>query len=302
MNIKDLTNVKWSETPSDWKRWFPPIEDKIRIIDCGCGITIPESVPDICDKKEIDPRPKANYDIMAEDDFTLPFFEEDFNVIEEKSDPGFIVIHQNVGSLPPYAAEAYCLRVKEQFTKGQEWLDFKKKYPNWSFLLLPTNENDSWVEVFHKDDKHREEVGNLIVQKLNNEPPQLLQDSSSLYEKARNYVYTMLGAPVVKVELTLDQLTFCYKHSLNTMADAYNKKKEHTYLDHAHSTNEDFFFSGVLAHAKIILGRIRMSQDVPADGRTHLTGEQLYQEGKADLNKWKEELGPDAGFDDSVIE
>src|SRR4051812_2781267 len=57
--------------------------------------------------------------------------------------PGFIVIHQNVGNLECHKAEMFCDRVKDNFTKSKQWLEFKESYPGWNFILLPSRSGES---------------------------------------------------------------------------------------------------------------------------------------------------------------
>jgi hypothetical protein len=242
---------------------------------------------------------------LSEDEFSLELADEEEIVYDEPCQecdedvpgkdypPGFIAIHQNVGKLPPFRAEAFCERVKDKFCKSQEWLDFKKKYPNWNFILQPTREYESYVEIYHDDGKHREEVTSVVV-KCFSDTAEVLQDTPDLRRRANEYTLLMLGAPVVSVELTEDHLRFCYEHSFNTLRDAFSRKKHFTLLDSARAQDDNFLFEGMLAHATVILARIRMQNGVPEDGRAHMNAKELYEDGMEKLRKWKRWLNPDA--------
>lgn len=210
---------------------------------------------------------------------------------EDSRPPGFIVIHQHIGSLAPHKAEAFCERVKDHFTKSKEWLDFKAKNPNWSFVLLPSRTEESFVEVFHEDAGVRKnvisEIAKIVLEK---EPP--IQDSPELRRRIKDYILLMLGAPVVKLEFTEDQLNFCYEHTLNLIHDYHTRVKRFSMTESYRAQSEDFLQRGAYAHAMVILGRIRMQQNVPQDGRTHLPAEDLYNEGKETLAEWKAWLVP----------
>jgi hypothetical protein len=209
-------------------------------------------------------------------------------VYNDPKPPGFIVVNQFIGQLPPYKAEAFCERIKDKFTKSEDWLKFKEKYPNWNFLLIPTRTQESFVQIFHEDENHRKEVRNQIVQIVTEEDPPI-QDTEELHKKVIDYILLMLGAPVIKVELTQDQLDFCYKHALNTIHDYHARVRQHTITDSYLCQSEDFFCEGALAHAMVILARIRMENGVPKEG-THLTAQDLYKEGKERLEEWKNRI------------
>lgn len=203
--------------------------------------------------------------------------------------PGFVVLHQNIGSLPPYNAEAFCERVKDKFTKTKEWLEFKAMFPNWNFLLVPSRTEESRVEVYHEDDCERKKVIGEIVQRVTNED-QPIQDSEKLRNRVKDYVKLMLGAPVVKLEFTEDQLDFCYEHSLNIIHDAASMKKRYTMTDSYFAQSEDFLQAGALAHAMIILARIRMHQAMPKDTPAYLEPRDMYEEGVKRLANWKKAM------------
>lgn len=216
-------------------------------------------------------------------------FNEEFPAVQEHPQPGFIVIHQNVGNLSPQKADAFCERVRDYFTNSKQWRDFKEKYPHWSFILLPSRTEESYVEVFHEGAEEREMIASEIVTR-NSLAEIPLQDSPGLEGRVKQYILMMLGAPVVNVELSETALYFCYKHSLNIIHDHHARALKETSTHSYRAQSEDFLCAGALAHAMMILGRIRMQNGVPNDGRVHLDPQQLYDEGKEKLTAWKASL------------
>lgn len=206
----------------------------------------------------------------------------------EGKTPGFIIIHQNVGSLPPANAEMFCERVKDKFINSKEWLEFKKKFPNWNFVLLPSRTEESYVEVFHEEDGQRKEVIGVIASIINDEEPPL-PDTPELKKKVIDYILMMCGAPVLKLEFTEDQLDFCYIHTLNQVHDYHRRVKKFTFTESYRAQSVAFLCAGALAHAKVILGRIRQHQYIPDDS-LFLHPDDLYNEGKLELTAWKNQL------------
>lgn len=209
------------------------------------------------------------------DDGFLPEVQKE---IRKNQQPGFIVIHQNVGSLPPQKAEALCERVKNYFTNSKHWIDFKQKFPHWNFVLLPNREGKSFVEVFHENAGERKEIISEMASRNDKNKTPALEDTPELAEKVKNYVLLMLGAPAVAVALTESVLDFCYKHPLNIINDYGAKFLRHNFT-HCYllTQNEDFLCEGSLAHAMVIWGRTKVSSF-------------LYTEGKEKLDKWKSTL------------
>ncbi len=217
----------------------------------------------------------------------------------KKDAPGFIVVHQDVGRLPPHKAQVFCEKVKEQFCNTEEWKEFKERFPNWNFILQPTREFDSYVEIYHEDEGQRQEVQNILVECLS-EDAQIIEDTPELRKQVKDYVLLMLGAPVIKLEFTEDQLNFCYEHSLMAIREAFSRKKYFNLLDSARAQDTNFLCEGALAHATIMLARIRMQQGLPPgpDGK-FLDPQALYEEGKERLASWREWLNPDKFNEDA---
>ncbi len=218
----------------------------------------------------------------------LKLVDEPINECEGKT-PGFIVIHQNVGNMPPANAEMFCERVKDKFTKSDEWLEFKKKFPNWSFVLLPSRTEESYVEVFHEEDGERKQVIGVIASMITDQEPPL-EDTPELKKRVIDYILMMFGAPVVKLEFTDDQLDFCYTHTLNQIHDYHHRVRKFTFTESYRAQSVGFLCAGALAHAKVMLGRIRQQQNVPDDGHIHLHPNDLYNEGKLELTAWRNQL------------
>ena len=101
----------------------------------------------------------------------------------------------------------------------------------------------------------------------------------------KEFVLLMLGAPVVKVELSSQQLEAI--HDYVTMVVGKYEVPE--------AKKEVFIINGILAHSKYVLGRIRSKyQTVPGpnDTQVALDGQQLVYEGVSDITEWKVELDP----------
>jgi hypothetical protein len=209
-----------------------------------------------------------------------------------KDVPGFIVIHQHVGSLPPTTAEAMCERVKKRFTESPEWLEFKEKFPNWNFLMLPVRDHESYIEIYCEDEGGRKAIESIIMYTGVEVDPVLIEDTPELRQRAKDYVRIMLGAPAVTVELDDGQIDLCFETALKAIHNACHNIKEFTLLDAAIGQDQQFLMDGVLAYATIILSRMRAlnSQHIAAD---NLGSPQfLYKEGKDQLDNWKSRLYP----------
>ena len=213
---------------------------------------------------------------------------------KKKDSPGFIVINQCVGAMPPHQAEAMCNRVKDHFCSSKEWVEFHEKYPNWNFILQPVRDSDSYVEIYHDDEGQRKEVQSVVVECLEQEP-QMIEDTAELRKRAKEYVLLMLGAPVAKIELTDGQLDFCYDSALNKLQHAYARRKYFTLLDSARAQDENFLIDGVLAHAMIVLGRIRTHSGCDPEARN------LLLEGEENLNIWQSRLTPETIEEQEIV-
>lgn len=195
---------------------------------------------------------------------------------KEQKEPGFIVIHQYVGNLPTEKAEAFCAKVRDHFTQGKDWEDFKEKYPNWNFVLIPSRTEESRIEVFHENETERKNIISEIANR-NSTCESPLKDSPELEKQVKNYVTMMLGNVKVS-EATLD---FCYRHCLNIIND-YHLRRFHYTLTYSHlAQNANFLCEGALAHAMIIVSRTLTEES-----------EFLYKEGKEKLEIWKKQLSP----------
>lgn len=212
--------------------------------------------------------------------------EEDMNLFFDAK-PGFIIIHQYVGNMSPLHADSFCQMIKARFTESKEFLEFKEKFPNWNFALLPSKTESSYVEVYHEEDGERENVMGEIANLVQSET-MLVKDTIELKNQAIDYALMMLGAPVVKIELDQSQLDFCYMHSVNLMNDAALRNKKYNLTDSYFVNKKDILFEGVLAHAMHMLENVRKSEPVPEDAQdiTKFRNENLRESAQR-LKDWR---------------
>ncbi len=192
---------------------------------------------------------------------------------------GFIVFTINVGQLPPFKAEAFMDRLKDQFRKAS---DEFKIFKEWVIFWLPTRTADSHVEI-HPLDKLTEE--SIMVPRLK----EMLKPENEFEipkkEQVIDYILLMLGAPVVKIELDKKQLDGCYDTTKRLFEDT---SKDSPICGEKGILNE-IFQNIALARATITLGHIRSKYKQP-DGIT-MDGEYLLEEGRENLQYWTHYLG-----------
>jgi hypothetical protein len=211
----------------------------------------------------------------------------------KKDVPGFIVFNQNVGSLPPFQAEAMCERVKQRFIESQEWIDFRAKFPNWNFLMVPIRKHVSYVEIYCEDEGQRKEIESVIMYTGVDTDPELIKDTPELRKRARDYVRVMLGAPVIVVELTDEQIDECFKITINAIHEACINIKKFTLFDAAIGQDENFLMEGVLAHATVVFAQIRrMFFNSSFADENASSPELLHKDGQDRLNNWTGKLYP----------
>lgn len=113
----------------------------------------------------------------------------------------------------------------------------------------------------------------------------------------KNFVQKMLGAPIVKIELDADQIDLCIDRTCDFMRSSKNVSQ----------WEESFKIlmaqDGALAHAKLMLGRVRAKFGITGDKGVNtkpsllsantifpLDGENLLEEGERQYEKWKNKV------------
>lgn len=116
---------------------------------------------------------------------------------------GFIALTLNVHQLPPFKAEAFVERVKEQWRKQ----DLRKTLDDWEIIILPVRNQETKIEIFAFDGLRPCGDEYVNAQKLlRDDTPFKLPDKCL----AIDIVQMMIGAPVCKVELDATQLEVAY--------------------------------------------------------------------------------------------
>lgn len=108
------------------------------------------------------------------------------------------------------------------------------------------------------------------------------------YEEIRKFIRIMLGDPVVKIELTDDQLDAAIKNAFDYVLHACGDELEGKDCHHIAILTRE----GALIFAKEILGRIRAKYEtVPGTkGECKLDGKVLLAEATKALPLWKKEI------------
>lgn len=161
---------------------------------------------------------------------------------------GFIALILNVGQLPPFKAEAFAERVKEQWRKQ----DLRKTLDDWELIILPVRDQETKIEIFAFDGLRP--CGNEYVN-----AQKLLRDDTpfELPDKclAIDNVQIMLGAPVCKVELDATQLEIAYDQT-KELFERIGKSKGMGAVNRD-GMGQEVFKNIMLAKATIMLGHIR---------------------------------------------
>lgn len=184
--------------------------------------------------------------------------------------------------MSPFKAEAFLERMKDQLGKARQ-------DPAWQIVMLPVRppqETKFEVIVIEGDEvagkiEARQAIEILQEQqKAEKDGKQVWQTFPSL-ELTTDYILLHLGAPVVKIELDPLQISLCYNKAVEEIKQSPRVESDNTIMD------------GALAHAKIILGRVRCKfVPLPSDHSmmTIMDGPSLLAEGERDLLRWRKRI------------
>lgn len=184
-----------------------------------------------------------------------------------KSVEGFLVVNLYVGRLPPVRAEAFVLETSKKLRDNFDKRGLKK----WEVIVHADRVYATNVEVYTRNPAGAMEELKPVYVDFFEERPKLQE----IFDQVQEYVLLMLGAPVIKIELTAEQLKFC----IRLVVDIIDAHKPNGLLPapvYIYLVRE-----GALAHAKIILGRIR-SKSLPGLN----DGETLLSEGQEEYHDW----------------
>lgn len=194
---------------------------------------------------------------------------------------GFIVLFIDVGSLPPFKAEAFVERVKDQWKKTKRNPDLTA---NWETIWIPSRTQETHAEFYplngEKDaeGKLRQIEGMLLDytdEAAHPGAPANIHDPL-LRTQTLDYVSLMLGAPVHNVDQMLVKLAYdnVFEHVIST-GNAVNSM----YL------TEGFVKEGTLGFAKMFVGRKRIKDQCGDDNSLA-----FYEEGRDEVHAWTEKL------------
>jgi hypothetical protein len=203
------------------------------------------------------------------------------NAASPQSMQGIVVYTLDVGSLPPYKAEAFIDRLKDKLSKEKNvWGE------GWGFVIQPVRPpQETKVEIFRinaSDSEYTRVKGEILggSELLKGAMPKFGQQE--VYkDQVKDYVLMMLGAPVVKIELDDQQLDLCYEATVFDMNN-YAVYKGLAGIEALPIVGHSILRDGALARAKIMLGRIR--NQLAGSGRS------LQREGRADYEMYKRRL------------
>ncbi len=155
---------------------------------------------------------------------------------------GFVLFRINVGSLSPLRAEVFIERLKDKL----------KKIDGWEYIFQPFRPNGDYCEssttqVFLVDKNgNKEEVMPSLVDFGSNFPEFVLTDE--IRDKVADYVLLMLGAPVIKVELTREEIDSCIDETYDDIK-CYDKR-----INALSVRGVGLLKKGALARVRIIWG------------------------------------------------
>jgi len=186
---------------------------------------------------------------------------------------GFVVYTENVGWLQQGKVGRFSGRMMEHLKKQRD-----AEFPGWGVVIVPVRPpQESKVEI-HALQAGRSEIDHIKPVVSDMYKPPMIEDTPQLREDTREYVRLMLGAPVLTVELTDEQIDMAFSTAYKNMQDAY-------YGNKAYAHDVGYLKDGGLALCKMILGRIR--RQVAWDDNY---AEDLFQEGQERYTHWREEL------------
>ncbi len=189
---------------------------------------------------------------------------------------GFLVFTVNIGHLPPFKAEAFMERLRDQAMRDH-------KDPEWQIIMIPVRppqETKFEVIVIDRDDTiakleaRRLKALTVLGEMIQEEKEQDLPTENEV----KDYILLMLGAPVVKIELDDQQLKLCCTQAMEEI-------EESPYIIEKSKIKQ-----GALAFAKIMLGRVRSKFQPPPGTLSAIDGATLLEEGERDLWNWRQGL------------
>jgi hypothetical protein len=193
---------------------------------------------------------------------------------------GFIVFFVDVGSLPPFKAEAFINRLKDKWKKSDLTV-------NWETIWIPSRTQETHAEFYpvngKKDAEGRlQQIEGFLLDytdDVSHSGAAVDIDDPLLNLRVVDYVMLMLGAPMYYI----DQ---------NQVECAYTNVVEHVKTT-GNATNsifltENFVREGTLAFAKMFIGRIRIQGDGCVAGSDMALA--LYEEGRDEVTAWTSKL------------
>lgn len=186
----------------------------------------------------------------------------EMTVVPDKRKPrGFVCLYQNVGQLPPFKAEAFITRLKEQWRKSDE----RKVFEDWGFVVVPVRPpQETRIVLFDFEngcasDNVEYEAGQTFGRCFRDDKPFEAPDK----QQTKDYILMMLGAPVCKIELEDGQLDAAYDHT-KEMFDRVSESKGIGLLN-MDGFGPEVFKNIMLAKCTIMLGHARRKyQDLNA--------------------------------------
>lgn len=202
-------------------------------------------------------------------------------IVPQRKLEGFIVLFVNVGSLPPFKAEAFIERLKDKCKKSDNDLT-----ANWETIWIPSRTEETHAEFYpvngQKDVEGRlKQVEGWLLEyedKESHSGAAVRVNDPLLRLRTIDYVMLHLGAPAINVDRFTVALAYdnVFEHVIST-GNAANSM----YL------TEQFVKEGTLAFAKMFLGRQEMRITDPQRNDNELA---LYEEGRDEVAAWTERL------------
>lgn len=194
-----------------------------------------------------------------------------------KEDQYLLNITVNVGEMPAHKVGPYMDRFQDQV---------KKKIPkNWTAFLIPTRNQPSSINLQYKNSTGYVDVDQLTIdlREIKNN----LVKADINREKIKDHILLMLGSPAITIELDMQQLDLCVDKAFNEVLEAYQSCS-----GISRNLSSSLVEEGALAYAKCILGMVRKKySEYPGPlGAIDLDGENLYSQGKEELQAWQEKL------------
>ncbi len=190
---------------------------------------------------------------------------------------GFLCHRLDVGQLPPYKAEAFCERMKDAWRK----LEYLKDY---DIVVIPVRPGCSMSGAITIFDFEHGCMGDTMMPEPELEIPEVeVEFKAPDKDKAKDYVLLMLGAPVVKIELDVQQLDAAYE-STKIQFESYATAKK---LGSINGAIDEAFKDIMLAKAMIMLGHVRNKWKTSTEAVLAVVdGKDLIEEGQNKIIYW----------------